>query len=154
MFLLLRIKGMVKTELRISKGTKWKVFSMNHIHLPWYFQIMSKMNKPDIWSAIQESLVNLSLEYRSTSGHFQVTSEASQISEIPKREKISILKMPPVKNKAGGGGVKHLNLIQIKGNPAHSWQPRMEMEKSNKVVRPDIRGLEMNQLLLKMKKTK
>ena len=112
------------------------------------------MSKPDIWSAIQQSLTSLCSEYRSTSGYFQVTNEASQISEIPKGEKISILKMPPVKNKAGGGGVNHLNLIQIKGNPAHSWQPRMEMEESNKVVRPDIRGLEMNQLLLKIKKNK
>ena len=109
--------------------------------------------KPDIWSAIQESLTGLSLEYRSTSGHFQVRSEASLISVMPKGEKISILKMPPVKNKAcGGGGVNHLNLIQIKGNPAHLWQPRME--ENNKVYRPDIRGLEMNQLLLKMKQKK
>ena len=85
-----------------------------------------QQRKPDIWSAIQESLSALSLEYRSTSGHFQVKNEASQISVMPKGEKISILKMPPVKNKAGGGGVNHLNLIQIKGNPAHSWQPRVE----------------------------
>ena len=74
---------------------------------------------------------------------------------MPKGEKISILKMPPTKSKAGlvgGGGVNHLNLIQIKGNPAHSWQPRVE--ENNKVYRPDIRGLEMNQLLLKMKQKK
>ena len=114
-----------------------------------------QQRKPDIWSAIQESLTGLSLEYRSTSGHFQVRSEASLISVMPKGEKISILKMPPVKNKAcGGGGVNHLNLIQIKGNPAHSWQPRMEMEETNKVYRPDISGLEMNQLLLRMKQKK
>ena len=113
-----------------------------------------QQRKPDIWSAIQESLSALSLEYRSTSGHFQVKNEASQISAMPRGEKISILKMPPVKNKAGGGGVNHLNLIQIKGNPAHSWQPRMEMEETNKVYRPDISGLEMNQLLLRMKQKK
>ena len=111
-----------------------------------------QQRKPDIWSAIQESLSGLSLEYRSTSGHFQVKTEASQISVMPKGEKISIFKMPPVKNKAGaagGGGVNHLNLIQIKGNPAHSWQPRVE--ETNKVFRPDITGLEMNQLLLRLK---
>ena len=111
-----------------------------------------QQRKPDIWSAIQESLSGLSLEYRSTSGHFQVKTEASQISVMPKGEKISILKMPPVKNKAGGGGVNHLNLIQIKGNPAHSWQPRVE--ETNKVFRPDITGLEMNQLLLRLKQNK
>ena len=128
------------------------------------FQTMSKLintessleqfqyRKQDIWSAIQESLTGLSLEYRSTSGHFQVTDKPSQISVMPKGEKISILKMAPVKNKAGGGGVNHLNLIQIKGNPAHSWQPRME--EINQVYRPDIRGLEMNQLLLRMKQNK
>ena len=112
--------------------------------------------KPDIWSAIQESLTGLSFEYRSTSGHFQMTmrNESSQISIMPKGEKISIVKTPPMMNKAGGGsgGVNHLNLIQIKGNPAHSWQPRVE--DGNKVYRPDIRGLEMNQLLLRMKQNK
>ena len=110
--------------------------------------------KPDIWSALQDSLTGLSLEYRSTSGHFQVSDKAShsQISVVPKGERISILKMAPVKTKAVGGGVNHLNLIQIKGNPAHSWQPRVE--ENNKVFRPDIRGLEMNQLLLRMKQNK
>ena len=111
--------------------------------------------KPDIWSAIQESLAGLSVEYRSTSGYFQMTNEASQTSIMPKGEKIRILKMPPTMNKAGGGGcggVNHLNLIQIKGNPAHSWQPRVE--EGNKVYRPDIGGLEMNQLLLSLKQTK
>ena len=112
--------------------------------------------KPDIWSAIQESLTGLSFEYRSTSGHFQMTmrNESSQISIMPKGEKISIVKTPPMMNKAGGGsgGVNHLNLIQIKGNPAHSWQPRVEDGK--KVYRPDIGGLEMNQLLLRMKQNK
>ena len=110
--------------------------------------------KPDIWSALQDSLTGLSLEYRSTSGHFQLRNEASQTSIVPKGEKIRILKMPQMMNKAGGGcgGVNHLNLIQIKGNPAHCWQPRVE--ENNKVYRPDIRGLEMNQLLLRMKQNK
>ena len=83
-----------------------------------------------------------------------MTNEASQISIMPKGEKISIVKTPPTMNKAGGGsgGVNHLNLIQIKGNPAHSWQPRVEDGK--KVHRPDIGGLEMNQLLLRMKQNK
>ena len=74
-----------------------------------------------------------------------MTNEASQISIMPKGEKISIVKTPPTMN-------NHLNLIQIKGNPAHSWQPRVE--DGNKVYRPDIRGLEMNQLLLRMKQNK
>ena len=84
-----------------------------------------------------------------------MTNEASQTSIMPKGEKIRILKMPPMMNKAGGGGsggVNHLNLIQIKGNPAHCWQPRVE--EGNKVYRPDIGGLEMNQLLLSMKQNK
>ena len=141
---------------------------LHNSHPSWYFQIMSNsklinkegslekfhQRKPDIWSAIQESLTGLSFEYRSTSGHFQMTNEASQISIMPKGEKISIVKTPPMMNKAGGGsgGVNHLNLIQIKGNPAHNWQPRVE--DGNKVYRPDIRGLEMNQLLLRMKQNK
>ena len=111
--------------------------------------------KPDIWSALEESLTGLSLEYRSTSGHFQGTNEASQVSVMPKGQKISILRGTPMKNKVGGGGgsgANHLNLIQIKGNPAHSWQPRVE--EGNKVYRPDIGGLEMNQLLLSLKQTK
>ena len=122
-------------------------------------QLQFQQRQPDIWSAIQESLTGLSLEYRSTSGNFQVTNVASQISVMPKGEQISILKTPPLKNKAGGGGgggggggANHLNLIQIKGNPAHCWQPRVE--EGNKVYRPDIGGLEMNQLLLSLKQTK
>ena len=115
-----------------------------------------QQRKPDIWSAIEQSLTGLSLEYRSTSGHFQVTNEATQISVMPKGQKISILRSPPMKNKVGGGGngggANHLNLIQIKGNPVHCWQPRMEED--NRVYRPDIGGLEMNQLLLKMKQSK
>ena len=46
------------------------------------------------------------------------------------------------------GGVNHLNLIQIKGNPAHAWQPWMSHE--NQVInKPDINTVQVNNILLK-----
>ena len=51
------------------------------------------------------------------------------------------------------GGVNHLNLIQIKGNPAHAWQPWMSHEKQG-IIKPDINTIEVNNILLKPAKEK
>ena len=50
-----------------------------------------------------------------------------------------------------GGGVNHLNLIQIKGRPAHSWQPRVMQENLAKlnIYRPTVYSVEVNKILLK-----
>ena len=133
----------------------------------------------DIWSAIHDKLTDLSLEYKSTSEPFQmVGKEAAETSSIPYKiftrvdlekplkifsqlpskepvgEKIRVLRVPAaMKNSKASvevGGVNHLNLIQIKGNPAHKWQPRVQSpEEKGRVLRPDLTSLKMNSLLLK-----
>ena len=136
----------------------------------------------DIWATIHNNLTDLSSEYKSPSAHFQIVSkQASDASSMPYRifykenlekplqmlsqearreprgEKIRVLKgsAEVKKSKAvGEGGVNHLNLIQIKGNPAHSWQPRVQSpEEKGKVFRPDLTSLQMNSLLLKIANT-
>ena len=51
------------------------------------------------------------------------------------------------------GGVNHLNLIQIKGNPAHAWQPWMSHENQG-IIKPDISTVEVNNILLNPAKEK
>ena len=118
-----------------------------------------KQYPSDVWGIIQENLSDLCLEYKSTSGTFQRVTKESQAppkTVIPKGEQISIhrVSVPSRSNKANGGsgGVNHLNLIQIKGNPAHSWQPRLQ--DNGKILRPDLTGLQMNLFLLKKESTK
>ena len=50
-----------------------------------------------------------------------------------------------------GGGVNHLNLIQIKGRPAHSWQPRIMQDNMGRldIYRPTLYSVEVNKILLK-----
>ena len=71
---------------------------------------------------------------------------------------IMVVKLPVVdrsKFKAetsnNGGGVNHLNLIQIKGNPAHSWQPKLVVDQKNEttIVRAAVNCVKVNKLLLK-----
>ena len=50
-----------------------------------------------------------------------------------------------------GGGVNHLNLIQIKGRPAHSWQPRLLQDN---IIRPNLCSVEVNKILLNTSDTK
>ena len=51
------------------------------------------------------------------------------------------------------GGINHLNLIQIKGNPAHAWQPWMSHE-SQGIIKPDFKTIEANNIHLKPVKEK
>ena len=47
--------------------------------------------------------------------------------------------------------MNHLNLIQIKGNPAHSWQPKLVVDQKNEtsIVRAAVNCVKVNKLLLK-----
>ena len=160
------LKYIVETVLTIS----------DEIMFPSKQQDSSK-DQPDFWNTIQANLTELTSEYKSCSGPFLnfskeasrtessllpsasliiLTKEAKKKSTIPRGEKINILRLPALmknsKASGAGGGVNHLNLIQIKGNPAHSWQPRVE--EGRLVVRPDLTGLKMNSLLLKIENSK
>ena len=78
-------------------------------------------------------------------------------SKIVSGEPIKIIKLPSLGKVAknnSGGGVNHLNLIQIKGNPVHSWQPKVVVDQEDKenvfsILRPDLNCVEINKLLIK-----
>ena len=78
-------------------------------------------------------------------------------SKLVSGEPIKIIKLPSLGKVAknnSGGGVNHLNLIQIKGNPVHSWQPKVVVDQEDKenvfsILRPDLNCVEINKLLIK-----
>ena len=82
-----------------------------------------------------------------------------QDDDIPAGEAIKVVKHLATTDKSGStpsrvvGGVNHLNLIQIKGNPVSSWQPKLVSGGNSQnvlsVVRPMLNCIQINELLIK-----
>ena len=78
-----------------------------------------------------------------------------KISKMKVGQPINIIKLPiPLleKAKSSGDGVNHLNLIQIKGNPIHNWQPKLVFDpegKSPSISRPELTNIHINKILIK-----
>ena len=137
------------------------------------------MTKPDdvsvqeFWSALDLSLSHLSAEFKepprdekqsvpamSKAVEYQKSFPAPEgtkkrkISKMKVGQPIKIIKLPmPLidKAKSCGDGVNHLNLIQIKGNPIHNWQPKLLFDqdgKSPSVSRPDLNNIHINKILI------
>ena len=76
--------------------------------------------------------------------------------DIPKGEQIKVVKSTDKSGSTSSlvvGGVNHLNLIQIKGNPVHTWQPKLVSGDNSQnvlsVVRPMLNCIQINELLIK-----
>ena len=112
----------------------------------------------DIVNSILQGVADLALTHQvESSGKSPAAAFGRTIKAKDKQEKVfSIPVVIPMYNeestKTGGGhGVNHLNLIQIKGKPAHSWQPRMNQDA---VIKPSLCSLEVNKILLKTAEVK
>ena len=107
------------------------------------------------WGAVDLALAQLSLEFK------DLTVSVPDVAQTAiKYEKdisfngnyipvvVSLQSEEIVKT---GGGVNHLNLIQIKGRPAHSWQPGVMQDNLAKlnIYRPTVYSVEVNKILLK-----
>ena len=130
----------------------------------------------EFWSALDLSLSQLSSEFNEKPhrrGEVKQTGPAllnaveykksfpapeetkkRKILKMKVGQPIKIIKLPvPLidKAKSCGEGVNHLNLIQIKGNPVHNWQPKLVFDqgKSASVSRPELTNFHINQLLIK-----
>ena len=120
------------------------------------------------WTALDQSLSQLSNEYENTQQSNRrtrsfATTEAKvpvlpKISKPLNGEPITVLKSSiPVNDNSSSssgssGGVNHLNLIQIKGNPVHNWQPKLVADEAKNVisvVRPVLNCIQINRLLIK-----
>ena len=108
--------------------------------------------KTDIVNSILQGVADLALAHQLQSpSRLPATAERTIKN---KQEIFSIPVLVPVFNeetKKTGGGVNHLNLIQIKGKPAHSWQPRLSQDS---VIKPILRSLEVNKILIKTAEVK
>ena len=112
------------------------------------------------WGAVELALAQLNLE----SKEYNVRVPASSGRTFKGEQGISFMgDSIPVVIPANsgdivktGGGVNHLNLIQIKGRPAHSWQPRLLQDNLGmfNIFRPTMCCVEMNKILLKADETK
>ena len=121
------------------------------------------------WGAVDFALAQLSVEFKEPSVNYQPVTE----NFIKYKKDISFVKYEKDINCSGdtipvvipvssdetaksGGGVNHLNLIQIKGKPAHSWQPRVMHDNVRKFIiyRPSLYDFEVNKILLKTVITK
>ena len=130
----------------------------------------------EFWSALDLSLSQLSEEFKESPRRgkeeqtvpamlkpveYQKTFPAPgetkkrKISKMKVGQPINIVKLPiPLleKAKSSGDGVNHLNLIQIKGNPIHNWQPKLIFDqegKSPSVSRPELTNIHINKVLIK-----
>lgn len=122
------------------------------------------------WSALDQSLSQLSNEYENrqqsnrrtrsfaTTGAMAMKSAFPKISKPLNGEPIKVLKSSTsvsdnsASSSGSSGGVNHLNLIQIKGNPVHNWQPKLVADEAKNmmaVVRPMLNCIQINRLLLK-----
>ena len=83
---------------------------------------------------------------------------SSDVSQLPLGQKIPVVspKMSEDSSKVSTAGVNHLNLIQIKGRSAHSWQPVFIQASSGEVyvVRPSLSTFAVNSILLKATEAK
>ena len=122
------------------------------------------------WRSLDHSLSGLSHEFETS---YRVRSFISdqenqdqavptmkprrfQDEDIPKGEQIKVIKSTDKTGSAPSlvvGGVNHLNLIQIKGNPVHTWQPKLVSGDNSQnvlsVVRPMLNCIQLNKLLIK-----
>ena len=130
----------------------------------------------EFWSALDLSLSQLSEEFKESPRRgkeeqtvpamlkpveYQKTFPAPgetkkrKISKMKVGQPINIIKLPiPLleKAKSSGDGVNHLNLIQIKGNPIHNWQPKLIFDqegKSPSISRPELTNIHINKVLIK-----
>ena len=130
----------------------------------------------EFWSALDLSLSHLSKEFKESPRPgekkqsvpamlkgveyqkcFPAPEETRKrkISKMKVGQPIKIIKLPvPLidKVKSCGDGVNHLNLIQIKGNPIHNWQPRLVFDQDGKipsVSRPELTNIHINKILIK-----
>jgi hypothetical protein len=107
------------------------------------------------WGAVDLALAQLSMEFKEPT----VSVPAVAQTAIKNEKDISftgncIPVVVPVHSEEivkTGGGVNHLNLIQIKGRPAHSWQPRVMQDNLGKlnIYRPTVYSVEVNKIMLK-----
>ena len=122
------------------------------------------------WRSLDHSLSGLSHEFETS---YRVRSFISdqenqdqavstmkprryQDKDIPKGEQIKVVKSTDKSGSTSSlvvGGVNHLNLIQIKGNPVHTWQPKLVSGDNSQnvlsVVRPMLNCIQLNKLLIK-----
>ena len=122
------------------------------------------------WRSLDHSLSGLSHEFETS---YRVRSFISdqenqdqavptikprryQDDDIPAGEQIKVVKSTDKSGSASSlvvGGVNHLNLIQIKGNPVHTWQPKLVSGDNSQnvlsVVRPMLNCIQLNKLLIK-----
>ena len=112
------------------------------------------------WGAVDFALAQLSIEFKEPTVSHPPISE----SFIKYKKNISssgdaipvLVPVPFEEIVKTGGGVNHLNLIQIKGRPAHSWQPRLLQDNLEEytVFRPTLHSVDVNKILLKTAATK
>ena len=122
------------------------------------------------WRSLDHSLSGLSHEFETS---YRVRSFISdqenqdqavptikprryQDDDIPAGEQIKVVKSTDKSGSASSlvvGGVNHLNLIQIKGNPVHTWQPKLVSGDNSQnvlsVFRPMLNCIQLNKLLIK-----
>ena len=107
------------------------------------------------WGAVDLALAQLSLEFKEpTDSVPAVAQTAIKYEKDISSNGDSIPVVVPVHSEEivkTGGGVNHLNLIQIKGRPAHSWQPRVMQDNMGRfnIYRPTLYSVEVNKILLK-----
>ena len=104
--------------------------------------------KTDIVNSILQGVADLALAHQ-LQCPTRLPATAYERTVKNKQEIFSIPVVVPVFNeetKKTGGGVNHLNLIQIKGKPAHSWQPRLSQDS---VIKPTLCSLEVNKILIR-----
>ena len=86
-----------------------------------------------------------------------IKGDVQRARDVATGESIKIIKLSSSSKSSSGssssnnGGVNHLNLIQIKGNPIHAWQPKLTVDhmNMNSVSRPNLNCAQINKLLMK-----
>ena len=119
---------------------------------------------PIFWDAVDFSLSQLTLEFSKPTDVFNSEKKHKTVLKIPK---MKIMKENPIpvvetskKSRTSQSnaktGVNHLNLIQIKGEVAHKFQPRLVQEGRggrSVVVDPlkhdPLATIELNRILLR-----
>ena len=121
----------------------------------------SEVDSNLFWGAVDFALAQLSIEFKEpTVSHPPISESFTKYKKDISSSGDAIPVVVPVLSEEivkTGGGVNHLNLIQIKGRPAHAWQPRILQDNvmdRSMIIRPYLYSVEVNRVLLKTVDTK
>ena len=120
------------------------------------------MSEHSFFTMLESSLDQLQLEFKHSDRKSLTYAERSKlssvVSQLPSGQIIPLVSPKRSEDSSKGSivGVNHLNLIQIKGRAAHSWQPILIQASSGEVyvVRPSRSTFEVNSILLKASEAK